>query len=81
MPRKPKGTLAKAISAALALPDTHPLFYDARSIVRDALVEGGSDQRARELLGEVAPATWIRWKRRIGLEIKVTNPGRQNAEL
>ena len=68
-----------AITAALELEADHPLFKEAKTLVERARVGGRPDKVARASIGGVAAATWCRWKRRCGLEVKVTNPGGQHA--
>jgi hypothetical protein len=75
MNRQPKSKLAVAITAALELEPNHPLFRDAKAIVEQACAGSNTSKGSREQLGQVAAATWTRWKRRCGLEVKVTNPG------
>lgn len=75
MSRQPKSKLSLAITAALELPDEHPMCEQAKSQVTAAALSAKTDKEARESLGGVAAGTWVRWKRRVGLEVKLTNPG------
>jgi hypothetical protein len=79
MQRQPKSKVAVAITAALELEPTHALFREAQRQVEATCAIATTSKEACELMGGVAPATWCRWKRRIGLEVKQTNPGRQHA--
>ena len=79
MKRQPKNKLAVAITAALNLEPNHTLFRDAKTIVEQACASCRTSKGAREEMGQVAAATWTRWKRRCGLKVKVTNPGGSHA--
>jgi len=80
MPRQTRSNLASAISYALKLQPQHPLFVVAKGIVIQANDTCDTSKEARAQIGDISPHTWTSWKRRIGLEVKVTNPGGKRAQ-
>lgn len=78
MQRQPHSKQAAAITAALELEPGHRLFREAKRLVEETSAIASTTKEACELMGGIAHGTWIRWKHRIGLEVKRTKPGRQH---
>jgi hypothetical protein len=72
--RSKKSPLAVAITAALELDPTVELYSVAAHMVSRAEANSTTSKRAREWLGGVSHSTFCRWKRKLGLEVRVTRP-------